>query len=93
MNAAAGAPALPAVSHLEWRGVSAKLPDVPASSIKELTTDLAAFYRAPDATNWLRLGTGLPLTVGMDVEDNAADNSVYVATHGRGIWAFNLAQL
>ena len=83
-----------------WKDVSANLPDVPASSIKELSngalvlaTDLATFYRAPGATDWQRLGTGLPLTVGMDVEYNAVDNSVYVATHGRGIWAFDLAQL
>ncbi|WP_091347718.1 hypothetical protein [Micromonospora rhizosphaerae] len=73
---------------------------MPASSIKELpngalvlATDLATFYRAPGATDWQRLGTGLPLTVGMDAEYNAIDNSVYVATHGRGIWAFDLAQL
>ncbi|MBM0236481.1 glycosyl hydrolase [Micromonospora sp. ATA32] len=83
-----------------WKDVSTNLPDVPASSIKELSngglvlaTDLATFYRAPGATDWQRLGTGLPLTVGMDVEYNAVDNSVYVATHGRGIWAFDLAQL
>ncbi|MGC1210205.1 MAG: glycosyl hydrolase [Micromonospora sp.] len=83
-----------------WKDVSANLPDVPASSVKELSngglvlaTDLATFYRAPGATDWQRLGTGLPLTVGMDVEYNAVDNSVYVATHGRGIWAFDLAQL
>ncbi|MGW9196260.1 glycosyl hydrolase [Micromonospora chersina] len=83
-----------------WKDVSANLPDVPASSIKELSTgalvlatDLATFYRAPGATDWQRLGAGLPLTVGMDVEYNAADNSIYVATHGRGIWAFGLAQL
>jgi hypothetical protein len=83
-----------------WKDVSTNLPDVPASSIKELSngglvlaTDLATFYRAPGATDWQRLGTGLPLTVGMDAEYNAVDNSVYVATHGRGIWAFDLAQL
>ena len=58
-----------------------------------LATDLAAFYRAPGATDWQRLGAGLPLTVGMDVEYNPDGNSVYVATHGRGIWAFDLAQL
>ena len=83
-----------------WKDVSANLPDVPASSIKQLSngalvlaTDLATFYRAPGATDWQRLGSGLPLTVGMDVEYNATDNSVFVATHGRGIWSFDLAQL
>jgi hypothetical protein len=83
-----------------WTDVSTNLPDVPANSIKVLpngalvlATDLAAFYRAPSATSWQRLGTGLPLTVGMDVEYVAAQNTIYVATHGRGIWAFPLAQL
>jgi hypothetical protein len=90
----------PTDSGATWKDVSTNLPDVPASSIKELSngglvlaTDLATFYRAPGATDWQRLGTGLPLTVGMDAEYNAVDNSVYVATHGRGIWAFDLAQL
>jgi hypothetical protein len=83
-----------------WTDVSANLPDVPASSVKilpggalVLSTDLATFYRPGGATAWQRLGTGLPLTVGMDVEYSAADNSVYVATHGRGIWRFSLGQL
>jgi hypothetical protein len=73
---------------------------VPASSVKilpggalVLSTDLATFYRPGGATAWQRLGTGLPLTVGMDVEYSAADNTVYVATHGRGIWKFALSQL
>jgi hypothetical protein len=81
----------------DWTDVSANLPDVPASSIKLLpngglilATDLAAFYRPPGSASWLRLGTGLPLTVGMDIEYSAADNSVYVATHGRGIWRIAL---
>jgi hypothetical protein len=84
-----------------WTDVSANLPDVPGDSVKMLpngglvlATDLAAFYRAPGATSWQRLGGAtLPLTVGMDIEYSAATNSVYVATHGRGIWSFDLSQL
>ncbi|WP_412543308.1 glycosyl hydrolase [Longispora sp. K20-0274] len=83
-----------------WRDVSANLPDVPATSIKVLpggalvvATDLATLYRPAGGTNWQRLGTGLPLTVGMDVEYSPTDNAVYLATHGRGIWRFALAQL
>jgi len=84
----------------DWTDISANLPDVPASSVKllpggglVLATDLATFSRPGGSANWLRLGSGLPLTVGMDVEFSAADNSIYVATHGRGIWKFSLAQL
>ncbi|MCF6377899.1 hypothetical protein L2K70_09800 [Nocardioides KLBMP 9356] len=71
--------------------ISGNLPDLPANSVKVLPsggllvgTDLAVFYRAPGQTGWQRLGTGLPLTTVMDVE--VYESSLYVATHGRGIW-------
>ena len=51
-----------------------------------LGTDLGAFYRAAGATTWQVLGTGLPLTVVMDVEVGP-DGNLYAATHGRGIWS------
>ena len=83
-----------------WSDVSTNLPDIPASSIKVLpngglilATDLTAFYRAPKSSDWKRLGTGLPLTVGMDIEYVASNNTVYLATHGRGIWSFAMSQL
>ncbi|MFB9237358.1 glycosyl hydrolase [Plantactinospora siamensis] len=83
-----------------WKDVSGNLPDVPASSLKVLpngalilATDLAPFYRAPGATGWQRFGAGAPLTVGMDIEYSATNNTVYLATHGRGIWSFALSQL
>lgn len=80
-----------------WTDVSANLPDVPASSVKMLPngalvlgTDLATFYRPKGSTDWLVLGTGLPTTCVMDVEYSVTDNSVYAATHGRGIWKIAL---
>lgn len=83
-----------------WTNVSTNLPDVPASSVKMLPngalvlgTDLATFYRAPGSTQWQVLGTGHPTTVVMDVEYSSHDNAIYVATHGRGIWRFDLGQL
>ncbi len=79
-----------------WTDISANLPDVPASSIKQaasgalvLGTDLGTLYRAPGATSWTRLGGNLPLTTVMDVEVGP-DNVVYAATHGRGIWSIPL---
>ncbi|NNM45601.1 WD40/YVTN/BNR-like repeat-containing protein [Knoellia koreensis] len=81
-----------------WTDVSANLPDVPASSIKQLAggglalgTDLATFYRAPGATQWQVLGTGLPTTVVMDLEV-APDGNLYAATHGRGMWSIAAPQ-
>ena len=80
-----------------WSDVSANLPDVPASTVRQLPsgalvvgTDLGAFYRAPGATQWQSLGTGLPLTVVMDIEQGP-DGVLYAATHGRGIWSLATA--
>lgn len=78
-----------------WNDASANLPDVPANSIKVISTgalvlgtDLGVFYRSPVTTDttpsWQVLGNGLPLTVVMDVELDHSE--VYVGTHGRGIW-------
>lgn len=80
----------------KWIDISANFPDVPANSVQALSngslivaTDLAVLYRAPGATTWQRLGTGLPLTVALDVE-LGPDGNVYAATHGRGIWRMAL---
>ena len=59
-----------------WTDVSANLPDVPASSVKVLPNGGAGPRHRPGRLlpgarrrrDWQRLGTGLPLTVGMDVE-------------------------
>ncbi|MBI2781508.1 MAG: glycosyl hydrolase [Chloroflexi bacterium] len=75
-------------------------PDVPANSIKVLSngglvvgTDLGVVYRTPGPSGtWFRLGTALPVTVTTDVEVGP-DGYLYAATHGRGIWRFNLEAL
>jgi hypothetical protein len=81
-----------------WTDTSGNLPDVPASTVKQLAnggvvlgTDLTTFYRAKGATTWQVLGTGLPLTVVMDLE-SAPDGNLYAATHGRGIWSIPAPQ-
>jgi hypothetical protein len=83
-----------------WADVSANLPDVPANSVKMLSsgalvlgTDLATFYRPAGTAQWKVLGANLPTTVVMDVEYSSHDDALYVATHGRGIWRFGLEQL
>ena len=80
-----------------WDDISANFPDVPANSIKVLAggglvvgTDLAVMYRAPGATTWQRLGSGLPLTAAVDVEVGPTGTDLYAATHGRGIWKIQL---
>ena len=82
-----------------WTDISANFPDIPASDILVLNsgglvvaTDLGVVYRAPGATNWQRLGTGLPTTTAMDL-NLGPDGNIYVATHGRGLWRIPAAGL
>jgi hypothetical protein len=82
-----------------WTDVSGNLPDVPASTILKtadgvaLGTDLGVFYRADGRSDWQRLGGNFPLTVVMKLTASSDGSLVYAATHGRGIWSFDLSQL
>ncbi|MEN3306250.1 MAG: hypothetical protein V7603_2452 [Micromonosporaceae bacterium] len=80
-----------------WADASANLPDVPANSIKitfggglVVGTDLAVFYRAPGHANWAVLGQNLPTTTTLQVKTGPTGLRLYAATHGRGIWSFDL---
>jgi hypothetical protein len=80
-----------------WDDISENFPDVPANSIKELEdgglvvgTDLAVLYRAQGQSDWVKLGTNLPLTAALDVEIGPDGDDLYAATHGRGIWKIQL---
>ncbi len=70
-------------------------PNVPANSVKVASdgtvvvgTDLGVFVQPQGAGSWDELAKGLPRTAVMDVE--LFKGSVYVATHGRGIWSARL---
>ncbi|GAA4982690.1 hypothetical protein GCM10025734_04140 [Kitasatospora paranensis] len=82
-----------------WTDISANLPDVPADSLRLLPdggivlgTDLAAFHRAAGARDWKVLGRDLPTTTVMQLR-TGPDGRLYAATHGRGIWSFDLRAL
>jgi hypothetical protein len=82
-----------------WTDISANFPDIPSSDILVLNsgglvvaTDLGVVYRAPGATNWVRLGSNLPTTTVMDLS-LGPDGNIYVATHGRGLWRISAAGL
>jgi photosystem II stability/assembly factor-like uncharacterized protein len=82
-----------------WTDVSGDLPDVPLNSIKVLGSgalvvgsDLGVLYSDDAGATWSRLGTGLPVTVAIDVEVGP-DGNLYAATHGRGIWRISLTGL
>ena len=71
---------------------AARFPDVPSNRILILgdgslvvATDLGVVYRPAGSTSWTRLGTGLPLSVMLDLE-LGPDGNIYVASYGRGIW-------
>jgi photosystem II stability/assembly factor-like uncharacterized protein len=83
-----------------WTDISANVPDVPADSIKYVTggglvlgTDQAVFYRDAHSRTWYRLGRGIPTTTTLEVRTDPTGRYLYAATHGRGIWSFDLNQL
>ncbi|MGW3122831.1 glycosyl hydrolase [Streptomyces sp. NPDC001107] len=83
----------------DWTDISANLPDVPANTVKLLSngglalgTDLATFYRPAGATKWQVLGHNLPTTAVMQLR-LGPDGKLYAATHGRGIWSFDVRRL
>jgi hypothetical protein len=83
-----------------WTDISSNLPDVPANSVKivpggglVLATDLAVFYRARGRTTWSVLGRNLPTTATLQIKLGPSGWRLYAATHGRGIWSFDLWQL
>ncbi|HKT02943.1 MAG TPA: glycosyl hydrolase [Rugosimonospora sp.] len=83
-----------------WTDISANLPDIPANSVKVtwfgglvVATDLAVLYRAPHSVNWSVLGRNLPTTTTLQVKIGPTGLRLYAATHGRGIWSFNLPDL
>jgi hypothetical protein len=83
-----------------WTDISANLPDIPANSVKRVwggglvvATDLGVFYKPPFSANWKVIGANLPTTAAMQLKTGPFGLKLYVATHGRGIWSFDLAQL
>jgi hypothetical protein len=83
-----------------WTDISANLPDVPANTVKlvaggglVLGTDTGIFYRSGHSTGWSVLGRNLPITTTLQIKTVAGRSTLYAATHGRGIWSFDLHQL
>jgi hypothetical protein len=82
-----------------WTDISTNLPDIPADTVKivngglVLGTDNAVFYRAAQSRTWNMLGSNLPTTTTMQLKTDPSGRRVYAATHGRGIWSFDLNQL
>jgi hypothetical protein len=83
-----------------WTDISTNLPDIPADAVKYVAggglvaaTDNAVFYRAAHSRTWYVLGRGLPTTATLQLKTDPTGRYLYAATHGRGIWSFDLNQL
>jgi len=48
------------------------------------------YYLRANDTSWTSYNTGLPNVKVNELEVNTADNKLYVATYGRGLWRVNL---
>jgi hypothetical protein len=48
------------------------------------------YYLRANDTSWTSYNTGLPNVKVNELEINTADNKLYVATYGRGLWRVNL---
>jgi hypothetical protein len=85
---------------VHWSDISANVPDAPADSIKYvaggglvLGTDQAVYYRGAGSRTWYRLGRNIPTTTTLELRLDPTGRYLYAATHGRGIWSYDLAQL
>jgi hypothetical protein len=88
-----------------WTDISGNLPDIPADSVKlvgggggvggglVVATDNAVFYRPRQARTWYVLGRDLPTTTTLQIRTDPGERRLYAATHGRGIWSYDLKQL
>jgi hypothetical protein len=83
-----------------WTDISGDLPDVPANTVRMVRggglvvgTDTGIFYRSARSTRWSVLGRNLPTTTTLQLKLGPDGRTLYAATHGRGIWSYDLAQL
>lgn len=78
-----------------WSDISSNLPDVPVNSVAihptsgntiYIGTDLGVFQTTNNGGSWERLGNGMPRVAALMVRYHAATNTLYAATHGRGVY-------
>lgn len=78
-----------------WTDISGNLPDVPVTSAAinpntgntiYIGTDLGVFQTTNGGGSWERLGNGMPRVAAFMVRYQAATNTLFAATHGRGVY-------
>jgi hypothetical protein len=85
-----------------WRDIAAGVPLGPVNVIREdardpgtvyLGTDGAVFVSRDSGASWQALGENLPWVYVLDLALQPRENIVVIATHGRGMWAMDVAAL
>ncbi len=78
-----------------WTDISGNLPDVPVTSAAMnpadnntiyIGTDLGVFQTTNGGATWERLGNGMPRVATYMVRYQTATNTLFAATHGRGVY-------
>lgn len=78
-----------------WTDISGNLPDTPANSAAihpanpntiYVGTDLGVFQTTDGGATWVRLGNGMPRVSVLMLRYQAATNTLFAATHGRGVF-------
>lgn len=78
-----------------WTNISGNLPDIPVNALVIDTssanklyvgTDIGVFVTTNGGTTWTEVATGLPNSAVFDLQINNTTNSLFAATHGRGVF-------
>lgn len=84
-----------------WQDISGNLPDVPVNSVAlnpsnsntiYIGTDLGVFQTTNGGASWERLGNGMPRVPVFMLRYQAATNTLFAATHGRGVFRLTTAR-
>ncbi len=83
-----------------WTAAGNGIPDVPVNAFAIdpanaqnlfAGTDIGVFHSTDGGASWVPFSTGLPRVAVFGLEISAANRVVKIATHGRGIWEYDLA--
>jgi photosystem II stability/assembly factor-like uncharacterized protein len=82
-----------------WEDISPGIPGGPVNVIAEdpfdsqvlyVGTDMGVYVTTDGAKTWNVLGSQLPITFAHDIAIHAAEKTLVIATHGRGVWKIGI---